>query len=218
MSTPETHAATSTYALLLTKGKTMPEDERPAEQPQGTTSKETPPAWGFAVAGILLWIGLLLIAAPPYVGFGAPWSYILYGLTAVVLFFSFVGTFIELERSLKNEGLSYIGVGLALLLPSGILAWAEYSDQIALFRPAVRLAVLLLAALGGTFAIGSLPYLAWKRPPSGDPPAPDPEEQAEAVVQNRPGGWEVFARILVGMVSLLTAILALLKAILAFME
>jgi hypothetical protein len=188
------------------------------EQRPSANKKPGPPTLGLAiVADFWLW-GALLLLAPSYFTITSGWRVPFLVLGFISLTISFGGALLEIGKLRKSEGLSYWGVSLVFLVPAAALFLSvRYGAITGALAIASKIAVLLLAAIGGPLFFQGLPYFFWKTPaptPPPEQPAPPSPSQIASAAAKRKTSLEIIANVIVALLALATAIVALVEKIL----
>lgn len=164
-----------------------------------------PPTLGLAIAADFLLWGGLCIWSVSYLGLMGTGEQVAFWIGMALIVICFVGSMLEIGRLTRSEAFGYWGASIVFLGPAALLMWigrnaSPYDGWPIL---AARVITLLLIAVGGAMFIQGIPHLFWKI---------DDSEATDAAIGtsvSRAPSIELLIRIVVALISLVTAILAL---------
>ena len=170
--------------------------------------KINPKGLGFAiVADLWLW-GAMAFFTPTLFSITSDWKWFFSVTGLILVLISFAGALLEVENYVNREVWGYWGVSLLFLVPS-ILLFILILQQIVSenFLVASKIIAMILLTIGGPMFFQGVPYLFdWKKSTQKGIFI-QPEQKKKA-------NFEIIGNILVALFSLVTAIVALIRAFL----
>ncbi|MGM0803503.1 MAG: hypothetical protein ACQET8_02095 [Bacillota bacterium] len=164
--------------------------------------KDNPLLMGLASAGILWWIGTIVLYAPKYMELKTSWPFDIIGYIFITI--SFVGACLEVGKIWKNKAFEYWGVSLVFLIPALLLHIIV--DKVNIVPIVlVKSLILFLIMIGGPFILLGVPYLFERKKESvyeGD--------DEITIEENRKKKFELSLSLIIAFLSFITAIIKII--------
>lgn len=179
---------------------------------EASQSPHNPPSLNLSLAGAFWVCGIMFSYFPQYASISAPWSWIFVLFAYVCFLFSIVGAFFSLAAVKKSKFLEYAGTGAFFGIIGFLLhTWAEKQGSPSWLILTLKLLVLASGILGVTFIATGIPHLVEPRKSVSATQLTATDVSAPLIFSKQPR-FEKIISVIIALLSLLTALVPLLKA------
>ncbi len=169
---------------------------------------KNPPLLNLSLAGAFWVYGVMLLYFPDYAKVSSPWSWPFILLAYGFFLFSIAGTMFSLSDITRSEFIRYAGPGLSTFFVAFLLHyWSEWQSLTGWIVFVLKLLALAAAMLTVAFFAMGIPHLLQKQTSGLTNHADD-----TTVTTVKKSRFEQVASILIAALSLLTALVPLIKA------